>query len=81
MLLYRSVVSEREAVVAGLFQATSLPFIVAGTAIGLELGLIDAAGGAALVATGLLSVVIFPALGLGLLRQTVRTEPVAQPAV
>jgi Kef-type K+ transport system membrane component KefB len=68
LLLYRSVVSERQAVVAGLFQATSLPFIVAGTAIGLELGLIDAAASAALVASGLLSVVIFPALGLGLLR-------------
>jgi Kef-type K+ transport system membrane component KefB len=68
LLLYRSVVPERQAAVAGLFQATSLPFIVAGTAIGLELGLIDAAGSAALVASGLLSVVIFPALGLGLLR-------------
>ena len=30
--------------IAGLLQATSLPFIVAATAIGLELGLIDAAG-------------------------------------
>jgi Kef-type K+ transport system membrane component KefB len=68
VLLYRSVVTPRQAIVAGLFQATSLPFIVAGTAIGLELGLIDAAGSAALVASGLLSVVIFPALGLGLLR-------------
>jgi Kef-type K+ transport system membrane component KefB len=68
LVLYRGVVSDRQAAVAGLFQATSLPFIVAGTAIGLELGLIDAAGSAALVASGLLSVVIFPALGLGLLR-------------
>jgi Kef-type K+ transport system membrane component KefB len=68
LVLYRGVVSDRQAVVAGLFQATSLPFIVAGTAIGLELGLIDAAESAALVASGLLSVVIFPALGLGLLR-------------
>jgi Kef-type K+ transport system membrane component KefB len=68
LLLYRSLVTRRQAAVAGLFQATSLPFIVAGTAIGLELGLIDAAGSAALVASGLLSVVICPALGLGLLR-------------
>jgi Kef-type K+ transport system membrane component KefB len=68
LVLYRGVVSDRQAAVAGLFQATSLPFIVAGTAIGLELGLIDAAESAALVASGLLSVVIFPALGLGLLR-------------
>jgi Kef-type K+ transport system membrane component KefB len=66
--LYRGVVSDRQATVAGLFQATSLPFIVAGTMIGLELGLIDPAESAALVASGLLSVVVFPALGLGLLR-------------
>jgi Kef-type K+ transport system membrane component KefB len=66
-LLYRGIVADRQVAVAGLFQATSLPFIVAGTAIGLELGLIDAAGSAALVAAGLLSVVLFPALGLGLL--------------
>jgi Kef-type K+ transport system membrane component KefB len=68
LLLYRSVVSERQATVAGLFQATSLPFIVAGTMIGLELGVVGAAESAALVAAGLLSVVIFPALGPGLLR-------------
>jgi Kef-type K+ transport system membrane component KefB len=80
LLLYRSVVSERQAAVAGLFQATSLPFIVAGTMIGLDLGLIDAAGSAALVASGLLSVVIFPALGIGLLRRPAATAPVAEPA-
>ena len=43
-----------------LMQATSLPFIVAATAIGLELGLIDAAESAALIGAGLLSVLIFP---------------------
>ena len=41
-------------------QATSLPFIVAATAIGRELDLIDAAGSAALIGAGLLSVVLFP---------------------
>jgi hypothetical protein len=35
-----------------LLQATSLPFIVAATAIGQDLGLIDAAGVAALVGVG-----------------------------
>jgi Kef-type K+ transport system membrane component KefB len=67
-LLYRPLLGARQALVAGLLQATSLPFIVAATAIGLDLGLIDAAGSAALVAAGLLSVVIFPATGLALLR-------------
>ena len=53
---------------AALLQATSLPFIVAATAIGLELGVVDPAGAAALIAAGLLSVVVFPALAVGRLR-------------
>ncbi|HET9738222.1 MAG TPA: hypothetical protein VFP78_08870, partial [Solirubrobacteraceae bacterium] len=54
--------------VAALMQATSLPFIVAATAIGMDLGLIDAAGSAALIGAGLLSVLLFPLGGLVLLR-------------
>ena len=50
-------------------QATSLPFIVAATAIGRELDLIDAAASAALIGAGLLSVVLFPLGGLVLLRR------------
>jgi Kef-type K+ transport system membrane component KefB len=67
-LLYRRLLGGRQALVAGLLQATSLPFIVAATAIGRELGLIDAADAAALIAAGLLSVVILPVTGLALLR-------------
>ena len=51
-------------------QATSLPFIVASTAIGLELGLIDAAGAAALIGAGLLSVLLFPLIALTTLRRS-----------
>src|ERR671926_477952 len=40
----RRVLDARQTAVAALRQATSLPFIVAATAIGMELGLIDAAG-------------------------------------
>jgi Kef-type K+ transport system membrane component KefB len=58
----------RETLVAGLLQATSLPFLVATTAIGQELGLIDAGESAALVGAGLLSVLLFPAAGLALLQ-------------
>lgn len=71
-LLYRRVLDRRRVAVAGLMQATSLPFIVAATAIGLELGLLDAAESAALIGAGLLSVLIFPLLGVTLLR---RGEP------
>jgi hypothetical protein len=56
-------------VIAGVLQATSLPFIVAATQIGLQLGVVSRASAAGLVAAGLLSVVISPALGLVLLRQ------------
>jgi Kef-type K+ transport system membrane component KefB len=67
-VLYRSVLDTRQVAIAGLLQATSLPFIVAATAIGRQLGVIDAATSAALIAAGLLSVLIFPATGLALLR-------------
>ncbi len=69
-LLYRRVLDARRTAVAGILQATSLPFIVAASAIGLELGLIDAAESAALIGAGLLSVLVFPAAGLALLRVT-----------
>ena len=68
-LLYRPLVGTRRSLIAGLFQATSLSFIVAATQIGLDLHLITNATGAALVAAGLLSVLIFPIIGLTLLRQ------------
>ena len=67
-LLYRAVLDGRRTLVAGILQATSLPFIVAASAIGIELGLIDAAESAALIGAGLLSVLVFPLLGLTLLR-------------
>jgi Kef-type K+ transport system membrane component KefB len=67
-VLYRRRLDARHATIAGLMQATSLPFIVAATAIGMDLHLIDAAGSAALIGAGLLSVLIFPLAGLVLLR-------------
>jgi Kef-type K+ transport system membrane component KefB len=62
---YRSQLdSRREVVVAGLLQATSLPFIVTATMIGVELGALTPAVAAAFVGAGLLSALIFPALAL-----------------
>jgi Kef-type K+ transport system membrane component KefB len=69
-ILYLRAVDARHAAIAGVMQATSLPFIVAATAIGMELDLIDAAAGAALVGAGLLSVLIFPLSGLLLLQRS-----------
>ena len=67
-ILYRPAVGDRLTVVAGLLQATSLPFIVAASMIGMELGLLDQATGAALIAAGLLSVLIFPLAALIVIR-------------
>jgi Kef-type K+ transport system membrane component KefB len=52
----------------GLLQATSLPFIVTATQIGMTLGKISAVTGAALICAGLLSVLVFPLIALALLR-------------
>jgi Kef-type K+ transport system membrane component KefB len=68
-LLYRGDIGSRNTVVAGLLQATSLPFIVAATMIGQDIGVITGASAAAFIAAGLLSVVIFPATGLAMLRR------------
>jgi Kef-type K+ transport system membrane component KefB len=85
-LVYRGVIDNRRVVVAGILQATSLPFIVAATAIGLEIGAISASAAAALLAAGLLSVLVFPLLGLTILRQagaprTKTSTPLPSPTV
>jgi Kef-type K+ transport system membrane component KefB len=79
-LLYRSLVGTRRTVVAGLLQATSLPFIVAAVQIGMELGKLDQATGAALVAAGLGSVLLFPLAALTVLRgaDDLRSAPPAR---
>jgi Kef-type K+ transport system membrane component KefB len=74
-ILYRRTLDDRHTAIAGVMQATSLPFIVAATAIGLQLHLIDAAASAALIGAGLLSVLIFPLSGLLLLRRGARPVP------
>jgi len=79
-VLYVPSVGRRAAVAAGLLQATSLPFIVTATQIGMELGLLSPVSGAALVCAGLLSVVVFPPAALGLLRGADRpTTPTPGP--
>jgi Kef-type K+ transport system membrane component KefB len=73
-VLYRGFVGGARARIAAILQATSLPFIVAATTIGQDLGLMDAAEASALIAAGLLSVLAFPITGLTLLRGTMRAE-------
>ena len=68
-LLYRRMMGPRRMIVAALLQATSLPFIVAVTAIGVELNELTRPNASALIAAGLLSVVFFPAMALALERR------------
>ena len=69
-LLYLKTVGLRQTIAAGLLQATSLPFIVTASSIGVEVGTISQVTGAALVSAGLLSVLIFPAIALSRLRDS-----------
>jgi Kef-type K+ transport system membrane component KefB len=84
-LVYRPVLhSRRQVAAAGLLQAATLPFVVAATTIGLQLHAIRPANAAALVAAGLLSVIIFPALAIGLMRtdatkETTDSQPESHP--
>jgi Kef-type K+ transport system membrane component KefB len=74
-LLYRHDLGDRKSAAAGLLQSTSLSFLVVAGQIGMELGLISKATGAGLVAAGLLSVLIFPALALVLVRGSGEAQP------
>jgi len=78
-LLYRGMLDARHTAIAGLMQATSLPFIVAAVAIGQDLDLVDAAEGAALIGAGLLSVLLFPAIGLAMLKRGEDARPDTPP--
>lgn len=70
-LAFAGELSRREVVAVALLQATSLPFLLAAAEIGEEMGLLDPALGAGLVAAGLVSVLVFPAVALALLPRTV----------
>lgn len=72
-LLYRPLVGHRRSVAAGLLQATSLTFVVVAAHLGVELDVFDSATAAALVVAGLLSVILFPAIALQLLRAPAET--------
>ena len=69
-LLYKQLIDDRHVAAAALMQATSLPFIVAASTIGVELQLIDPAESAALIGAGLLSVLLFPLAALTALRSS-----------
>jgi Kef-type K+ transport system membrane component KefB len=67
VLVLRRDLSRPELLPSALLQATSLSFIVVATQIGVELGELKPINAASLVAAGMLSVLIFPAVALRLL--------------
>jgi Kef-type K+ transport system membrane component KefB len=68
-LLELRALGRRSTLAVALLQATSLPFLVTATQIGLALGKISPVTAAAMVCAGLLSVLLFPPAALTLLRQ------------
>jgi Kef-type K+ transport system membrane component KefB len=66
--LYARTVGRRGAVAAGLLQATSLPVIVTAASIGVAIHAIAPVTASALVAAGLISVLAFPLIALGVIR-------------
>jgi Kef-type K+ transport system membrane component KefB len=68
-LLYRPLAERREQLLAGgLLQATSLSFLIVAGQLGVDLDLLSPVNYTALVAAGLLSVIVFPLVALSLLR-------------
>jgi len=80
-LVYKSLTTRTQTLAAALLQATSLSFLVVAGQIGVQLDLIRPVAYAALVAAGLLSVLLFPLTALTLLRGArQRREDLLEPA-
>ncbi len=74
-LWFASVLGRRYTVAVALLQATSLPFIVTASQIGVLTGRISSITATALVCAGLLSVMVFPSVALGLLNSVQVEDP------
>jgi Kef-type K+ transport system membrane component KefB len=72
-LIFRHELPRAQLTAGSLLQATSLPFLLTVAQIGTAIGLLQRTTAAALIAAGIVSVLIFPPLALRLLSTT--TEP------
>ncbi len=79
LLLYRRVLPSVQRLPLALFSATGLPLIVVITTIGTTEGRILPENAAALVGAGMVSVLLFPATGLRMLRNTASSSTDAEP--
>jgi Kef-type K+ transport system membrane component KefB len=69
LLLYRRDLRRSQLPPLALFSAAALPLVIAITEIGTETGAMDEREAVALVGAGMLSVLVYPILGLSLLRR------------
>ena len=75
-VLLRKDISRTQVFASALMQSTSLSFIVVATTLGVSIGEVRPINAASLVAAGMLSVLIFPATALAMLRREERrAEP------
>jgi Kef-type K+ transport system membrane component KefB len=72
-LLYRGLYDTRRIAAAGLLQATTLSVPVVAAQLGLQLHTIDADTSAAIIAAGLITVIVYPAIALTLLSRETTT--------
>lgn len=79
-LVLRHEVSRTQVFAAALMQATSLSFIVVATTLGVAIGEVRPVNAASLVAAGMLSVLLFPATALALLRREERRTGMRPPS-
>ena len=78
-LLFRRDIERKDLVPVALLQATSLSFIVVATHVGVTLGEVRPINAASLIAAGMLSVLLFPAGALALLRRNAPEQIVEVP--
>lgn len=77
LFTYRKVLGGTERWALGIVQATALPLVVVITQIGIETQRMKPENAAALVGAGMLSVLVFPLVGFGVLDRA-RAEPASQ---
>ena len=70
VLVYRRLMTPRERVGTAFFQATSLSLLIAAAPVGLAAHAITERGSTALIAAGMLSVILYPAIGKVVLKRS-----------
>lgn len=81
LLVYRGILPAKQRWAMGFLQATALPLVVVITGIGLDTGRMKPDNAAALVGAAMLSVLIYPLIGIGMARRNGAVEPGPEPEI